>query len=102
MVFKSKQTQSKSAIDTQERKAFQKKVEILIRAVDKIYPSMKVLMLRSFVQGIFVALGSTIGFAIVLGILALILNQLQAIPFFDRAIENYQLDKVIQDQQLLE
>lgn len=102
MVLKSKQTTSKSGIDTQERKAFQKKVEILIGAVDKIYPSMKVLMFRSFVQGIFVALGSTIGLAIVLGILAVILHQLQAIPIVDQAIKNMQLDKVIEEQQRLE
>jgi hypothetical protein len=99
MVFKSKQTITKTAIDTQERKAFQKKVEILIRAVDKIYPSMKVLMFRSFVQGIFVALGSTVGLALVLGILAVVLHQLQAIPIIDQAIKNTQLDRVIEEQQ---
>ncbi|MFW5703600.1 MAG: DUF5665 domain-containing protein [Patescibacteria group bacterium] len=78
-----------------DEQIFVKKTSLLIAAVDKIYPSMRTLMFRSFIQGIFIAMGSTIGFAIIIAILTFIISQLKTIPFLDSIIEIIRVEEVI-------
>lgn len=71
-----------------------KKVEILIQAVDKVYPSTKKLMIRSFIQGIFTALGATVGLTVVLTILTFVLAQLRVLPILNNVIDKTQIEEV--------
>ncbi|AKM84852.1 MAG: hypothetical protein VE98_C0001G0398 [candidate division Kazan bacterium GW2011_GWA1_50_15] len=61
------------------------------RALEKYYTSWSSLMARSFVSGLFTALGATIGLALVLGLAGLILDRLGVLPvvggFFGRINE---------------
>lgn len=76
-----------------------KKLEILTSAVDKVYPSMKRLILRSFVQGLFVALGSTVGLSIIIALITFILVQTKNVPFLEKYIPEKQIEKVLPDTQ---
>ena len=51
-----------------------KRLNYLINAMDKAYPPLRILMIRSFIQGIFVGLGTTVGLSIVLAIAGFILK----------------------------
>lgn len=61
---------------SQDDRAVIKKLEILTQAVDKVYPSIKGLMWRSFLQGFFVAIGLTIGFSLILGVSVYAIKQI--------------------------
>lgn len=80
---------------TQDDKIVIKKMEILTAAVEKVYPSAKMLMWRSFVQGIFVAVGLTIGLSIVLAILVFVLAQLRFISPIDTFLKTSVVEKVL-------
>lgn len=58
------------------------------KALERYYSDWKTLMARSFVSGLFTALGATIGLAIVLGFAGIILDKLGVLPivggFFSR------------------
>lgn len=75
-----------------------KKIEILTSAVEKVYPSLPRLMLRSFIQGVFVALGSTVGFSIVILLLAFFVSQFKLIPVVGNFINQIQIQKVIPEK----
>jgi len=51
-----------------------------LMALDKAYGSWSYLAGRSFVAGIFVGLGATVGFALVIVIIGYIFNVLEVIP----------------------
>lgn len=61
------------------------------QAIEKYYTSWGNLMARSFVSGLFTALGATIGLALVLGLAGLIMERLGVLPvvggFFARINE---------------
>lgn len=63
-------------------------VRSFYQAIDKAYGNWGYLMVRSFVSGIFIALGATLGLAILVAILGYVLGQLEVIPligdFFSR------------------
>lgn len=90
---------SKKDPDETHEKELQRKVEILIKSVDKVYPSIRKLMFRSFIQGLFVALGSTVGLAIFFTLLTFLLSWLQVIPGLGELIEYTHINQVIEDQQ---
>ncbi|GEM_PF-1108310 len=71
------------------------KLEILVQAVERVYPSMKGLMWRSFVQGIFVGLGTTVGLTIVFGTLTYALTQLKVVPGLGELIEKSKVERII-------
>lgn len=50
------------------------------RAVDKAYGNWGYLISRSFVSGIFIGLGATVGFAIVVVVIGYILSVLGVVP----------------------
>jgi len=61
------------------------------QALEKYYNSWSNLIARSFVSGLFTALGATIGLALVIGLAGLILEKLGVLPvvggFFGRINE---------------
>lgn len=69
-------------------------------AIDKAYNNWGTLIARSFVSGIFIGLGATVGFAIVIGLVGYVFGVLELIPiigdFFSRANEFLQSTIVIQ------
>lgn len=72
-----------------------KRIEILASAIDKVYPNIKTLMFRSFIQGVFVALGTTVGLSLVLAIFTFILRQLGIIPAIGDIIKSWQLENYL-------
>lgn len=80
---------------SQDDRIIIKKMEILTAAVEKVYPSATMLMWRSFVQGIFIALGSMIGFSIALAILIVILTQLKLMPQINNLLNNRPIERVL-------
>ncbi|MFA9289276.1 MAG: DUF5665 domain-containing protein [Weeksellaceae bacterium] len=79
---------------TNEDKDTAKKLEILIQAVDRVYPSKQTLMIRSFIQGVFTALGATVGLTIVLAILTFVLAQLRVVPVLNTIIDQSQIESI--------
>lgn len=61
------------------------------RAIDKAYNNWGFLIARSFVAGIFIGLGATVGFAIIVAVMGSLFGVLEVIPiignFFSRANE---------------
>ncbi len=84
-------------ISTDEREII-KKIEILTRSVERVYPRIAVLMWRSFVQGIFVALGSTVGLAIVITVFTFLLHQLRFIPVVSDFLELINIPRYLPKQ----
>lgn len=72
-----------------------KKVEALIRAAEKVYPSTKTLIWRSFLHGLFVALGTTVGLSIVFAVLTFIIAQLKLIPLLRDFVNTIKIEEVI-------
>ena len=63
-----------------KQKVKESSVLAFTRAIDKAYGSWGYLISRSFVSGIFIGLGATIGFAIIIVIIGYILSALGVIP----------------------
>ncbi len=74
-----------------------KKLEILTQAVERVYPSTKWLLWRSFLHGLFAALGGTIGFALVVALILLI-AQLRLIPSLNAFINQTKIERVLPEQ----
>lgn len=72
----------------------QKKISMLVTAIDKIYPSTKKLIWRSFLHGLFIGLGTTVGVSIVLAIVTYTLSQLRLIPFLNSVIDEKSVEKI--------
>ena len=74
-----------------KKEAKERSIIAFTRAVDKAYNNWGFLIARSFVSGIFIGLGATVGFAIVVAILGSLFGFLEVIPiignFFSRANE---------------
>ena len=73
----------------------QKKLTLLIQALDSVYPSYKQLLFRSFLQGIFFGLGTTIGVSLIVAVLTYLISSLQIVPGIDYLIEQTQVEQVI-------
>ena len=80
---------------SQDDRIMIKKVEILTSAVEKVYPSSKMLIWRSFLQGIFVAVGLTIGMFIIFGILIFVFAQLKFFQPVGNFLKNSTVEKVL-------
>jgi hypothetical protein len=71
------------------------KLDKFIRAIDRVYPSTRELMGKSFLQGISFGLGATIGVSIILAVLTYMLNNLKQVPVFEQIITQTQLERVL-------
>jgi hypothetical protein len=78
-----------------EHEKIERKLDLFLRQLDRVYPPLGKVMWRSFVAGAFGALGATIGLGIILFFAALILGQLQIIPGFDILIRNTPFEKIL-------
>lgn len=83
---------------TQDDRAVIKKLEILTQAVEKVYPSIKGLMWRSLLQGLFVAIGLTIGLSLIFGLVTYILVQTKKIPVFKQVVPQEQIEKLLPEE----
>ncbi|MDD5605898.1 MAG: DUF5665 domain-containing protein [Patescibacteria group bacterium] len=68
--------------------AGEKHIVALTRAVDKAYGSWRHLIARSFVSGVFVGLGATVGFALVIALVGYILGALEVVPIIGEFFAN--------------
>jgi hypothetical protein len=64
-----------------------KKIELLLAALEKQYPSYWQLIGQSLLRGLFTGLGATIGVSLVLGILTYVLSQLALFPELEYVLE---------------
>ncbi len=55
-------------------------LEQLAKSIERVYPSTAQMIWRSFLHGLFTALGATIGLAIVISIVTYILTRAEFIP----------------------
>jgi formate/nitrite transporter FocA (FNT family) len=67
------------------------KMEHFLQAVEDLYPSTKQLIWRSFLRGIFMGLGTTVGVSIVLALLTFLVSLLAYNPVFRDIIESLKL-----------
>ncbi len=59
---------------------YEQKIRILIDSINKVYPSTGRLMWRSFLRGLFTAIGAMVGLLIVITIATFIFSQFRSIP----------------------
>lgn len=69
------------------------KLERLVAVLPKIYPPMWELLFRSFLQGLFTALGATIGLSIFIAIISFILGRLGLLGELGRLGEILKINK---------
>ena len=81
-------------LDADDREVI-RKIEILTQSVERVYPNTRQLIWRSFIQGLFIALGTTIGLSILLALLTFALSQLRLIPVLNNIIDQTHIDKVL-------
>lgn len=70
-----------------------KKIGRLSQAIDHIAPSAGKLMWRSFLHGLFVALGATIGLSIVIAAVTFIITKAKFVPVINQLIKQTQIEK---------
>lgn len=75
--------------------SIEKKLDQLIHGLDVIHPTIKQLMWRNFLRGIAFGLGTTVGVALIIGILTYFISQLKTIPFFETLINETRIEDVI-------
>ncbi len=80
---------------SQDDRILIKKLEILTQAVERVYPTSKYLLWRSFLQGVFAALGSTVGLIIILGFGAFLLMQFKFLPPINSFLKTPVMEKVL-------
>lgn len=72
-------------------KEYARKAEHFLQAVEDMYPSTRQLIWRSFLRGIFMGLGTTVGVSIVLALLTFLITILAYNPVFRDIIESLKL-----------
>lgn len=73
----------------------QEKIDKLIKALENIYPSTKELIWKSFLKGLFIGLGTTVGVSIVLAVITYSLNQLKLIPIIKQIIIQTNVEEIL-------
>lgn len=79
-------------IETTSGDRIEKKLKLIFGVLEKTYPPMKVLLFRSFITGLFTALGATIGLSLVLALVTYLLGVFQAIPALGGYLQNSGID----------
>lgn len=80
-----------------QKKEELKKIELLIQSIENIYPSTKELIWKSFLRGIFIGLGTTIGASIVIAALAYTISELKSVPVLKQIIIQTNVEEVLSD-----
>ena len=78
----------KKIVSINKQRAQQTALDGFARAIDRAYGSWWHLISRSFVGGLFVALGATVGFAVLITILVFVLRQLEVLPIVGEFFSN--------------
>ena len=73
-----------------------KRLNQLYGLLTKQYPSYPKLMLRSFISGVFTAIGATIGLSIFLAILGFILVKLEGVPVVGEFLEKSGIEQTLE------
>ncbi len=76
-------------------KDLEKKLDILLSSVDRVYPRTRTLLVRSFLAGLFTAIGTTVGLSIVIALATFTLRQLKVIPPLQMIIQETQIEKFV-------
>lgn len=74
----------------------ERRFNLLIRALEFAFPSYKNLIIRSFIQGIFFGLGTTIGVTLVVALATFFITSLKIIPEIDYLIQQSQVEEVFE------
>jgi hypothetical protein len=72
-----------------------KKIELLLEAVERRYPSYWVLIGQSLVRGLFAGLGATIGVSIVLALATYLIGYLELLPWLSPLIERVPVEEIL-------
>ncbi len=73
-----------------------KRLDKLIAALERSYPSTRRLIWRSFLQGLFVGIGATIGLSILVALVTYLITAAKIIPLFEQFIQGAQLEQLLQ------
>ena len=80
--------------DNTRSKTLEEKIDYFLSSLDKTYPSTRTLMWRSFMMGIFTALGATVGFSLVVALVTFILTQASIVPGINNIIQQTHLQEL--------
>lgn len=80
---------------TSTSNTYKQAIFLLNEAFAKTLPSKKELAIRSFIQGLFFGLGTTIGVSIILTIITFTINQLKLFPIFNSVIQQTNVERII-------
>jgi hypothetical protein len=72
-----------------------KKIDRLIQAIDELYPSDRTLMWKSFLKGVFMGLGTTIGVSLVLALVTFVVSLLRNDPFMRSILDFLQIERLL-------
>ncbi len=78
----------------EEAKA-EKKLEMLVRVLENLYPSTKDLIWKSFLKGVFIGLGTTIGVSVVLALLTYLFAYLKVLPILGDIINETRVEDIL-------
>lgn len=82
------------ATDTKPDKELEKKIDALIGYFDRLYPSTRKMIWRSFLHGLFMGLGTTIGLSLLVALVTFILHQAKVMPLLEEMIDVIQIEQV--------
>lgn len=74
----------------------EKKIDLLIKTINDLYPSNRTLIWKSFLKGLFMGLGTTVGVSIFLALITFIVSQLRNDPVMRSVLDFLQVDKFLQ------
>ena len=72
-----------------------RKIDLLISSVERVYPTGWRLFFRSFLAGLYGALGATVGLSIAIVLLTLILTQLKIIPGVGELVKGANVEQIL-------
>lgn len=78
-----------------KERALEKKLDFVFRSVERVYPTIPVLLMRSFLTGLFTAIGATVGLSMVVTIVTFTLQKLNVIPPLNFLINQTQIEEFI-------
>lgn len=81
-----------------EKKDISEKTALLIRAIERVYPSGRKLLVNNFLAGLAFGLGTTVGVSIFLAVFTFTLNQLKLIPVMQDVVKGLNIEEIIRDR----
>ena len=94
-IFSKEKKEEKIDDRPKSHKEIIKKIEIFTQGIERVYPSTGRMLWRSFLQGLFFSLGTTIGLSIVLASLTFIFSQLSNIPSVKNILNRTHIEQIL-------